>query len=348
MSFEDALASSSGKPHLLIGNGFSMALDAAAFSYGSLIERADFKALTCDAAALFGELETSDFEIVIERLRATNTIARLYEPSSPIGERATKDAEVLREALAKALAASHPDNVGSITHTQYASVRTFLANFKSVYSLNYDLLLYWATLSDEDDLDVPKGDGFRGDPEDADAPWVTWDMGQSWSQQVHYLHGALHLFDAGDRLKKLTWIRTEIPLVDQIREQLAEGSYPLVVTEGKSSEKMDKILHSAYLSKAFRSFSAIGGDLFVYGLSFGESDAHVLDAMVRGKVERLFVSVYGDPDDPANRVLVERAELLVARRAHYATETKRRSAKTLGVKFFDSATASVWNHDPGN
>jgi hypothetical protein len=173
-------------------------------------------------------------------------------------------------------------------------------------------------------------------------------MGQSWSQQVHYLHGALHLFDAGDRLKKLTWIRTEIPLVDQIREQLAEDSYPLVVTEGKSSEKMDKILHSAYLSKAFRSFSAIGGDLFVYGLSFGESDAHVLDAMVRGKVERLFVSVYGDPDDSANRVLVERAELLVARRASYATDTKRRTAKTLDVKFFDSATASVWNHDPGS
>lgn len=53
------------------------------------------------------------------------------------------------------------------------------------------------------------------------APWVAWDMAQSWSQEIHHLHGALHLSDAGDRLKKLTWIRTGVALVDQIREQLA-------------------------------------------------------------------------------------------------------------------------------
>ena len=345
LSFDQALAAASAKPRLLIGNGFSIAWNYEAFSYGSLRQKADFSGMNCEAEELFEHLDTSDFEVVIERLRATDAIARLYDPTSAIAAQAAQDAEVLRDALAHALASNHPDTIGSISDQQYRSVRTFLAHFECVYSLNYDLLLYWATMKDGDGLDVPKGDGFREDPDEPDAPWVTWDMAQSWSQEIHYIHGALHLFDAGARLKKLTWIRTGVALLDQIRDQLAERSYPLVVTEGTSSDKKDKILHSAYLSKAFRSFSAIGGreDLFVYGHGLAESDEHVLDAIVRGKLPRIFVSVYGDPETTENEALIERALLLADGRAAHVAETNRRTAKTLEVRFIDAASAQVWD-----
>lgn len=46
------------------------------------------------------------------------------------------------------------------------------------------------------------------------------------SQRVFYLHGGLHLYDSGTEFAKITYSRTEIPLVDQIRETLAEGRYP--------------------------------------------------------------------------------------------------------------------------
>lgn len=349
LSFTDAIAAASTEPRLLLGNGFSIAWDYEAFSYGSLRQKADFSRLHCDAETLFAQLETSDFEVVIERLRATDAIVRLYDPGSPVAKQAAKDAEVLRDVLANALASNHPDTIGSITDSQYRSVRTFLSNFECVYTLNYDLLLYWATMKDEDDLEVPKGDGFREDPDDPDATWVTWDMAQSWSQEIHYIHGALHLFDAGSRLKKLTWIRTGIALVDQIRGQLAERSYPLVVTEGTSTDKKDKILHSAYLSKAFRSFSALGGghDLFIYGHSLAESDEHILDAIVRGKIRRIFVSVYGDPDTAENKALIERAFLLAERRADFVAETNRRTSKELYVAFYDARSARVWDLAPG-
>jgi Domain of unknown function (DUF4917) len=345
LTFDDAISNATERPRLLLGNGFSIAWDYEAFSYGSLRKKADFSGMECDAETLFRELDTSDFEVVIERLRATDTIARLYDPSSPVAAQASKDSEVLRDALAHALASNHPDTTGSIPDEQYRSVRTFLANFSSVYSVNYDLLLYWATMKDGDELEVPRGDGFREDPEKPDADWVAWDMAQSWSQEIHYLHGALHLFDAGDRLKKLTWIRTGVALVDQIREQLAERSYPLVVTEGTSSDKKDKILHSAYLSKAFRSFSALRGreDLFIYGHSLADNDEHVLDAIARGWLRRIFVSVYGDPGSDENRGLIERAMLLPDRRASFVAETERRTARTLDVVFYDAASAQVWD-----
>lgn len=73
MSLEHALADSDdqNKRHLLLGNGFSIACCPDAFSYGRLVDEADFSELSVDAAELFGLSGTSDFERVINMLRAS-------------------------------------------------------------------------------------------------------------------------------------------------------------------------------------------------------------------------------------------------------------------------------------
>jgi len=148
-----------------------------------------------------------------------------------------------------------------------------------------------------------------------------------------YLHGALHLFDAGTELRKITWGRTGVPLVDQIREALAENIYPLVVTEGSSAEKFEKILHSAYLNHALRSFSSIQGSLFIYGLSLAPNDNHILRRIEEGRLRTLFVGLYGDTATEANQEIVRRAA---------AMSSARDPNKPLGVHYFDAATAEVW------
>lgn len=344
-TFSEALATAQPDPFVLLGNGFSIAWNSESFSYGSLMEKADFGQLSCDAKDLFDSLETSDFEVVIERLQAADTIVRLYDESSRIALQAASDAAALRDVLAKALAQNHPQTVGSVRDEEYQSARDFLGHFSSIYSLNYDLLLYWTAMQDADTFaDVPKDDGFRSDPDNPDAEWVTWDAANARSQSVHYLHGALHLFDAGDRLKKLTWKRTGLSLVDQIREELEDGSYPLVVTEGTSSAKKEKILHSGYLTKAFRSFANKEKDLFVYGHRLAENDKHILDAIVRSKVERLWVSVYGSPDSRTNQELFARVESLEERRLEYVEvrDPRRRKGRALEVRFYDAESAQVW------
>ena len=84
--------------------------------------------------------------------------------------------------------------------------------------MNYDLLLYWALMHEEDDPDeliaLNHDDGFRKDQEDYDAPYVEWQgEGAAHGQNIHYLHGALHLFDAGYHLQKYTWVNTGKALV---------------------------------------------------------------------------------------------------------------------------------------
>ena len=65
LTFDQALdQSAKGNRHLLLGNGFSVALFPKIFSYASLLATADFKGRDY-LKAIFGALNTSDFELVI-------------------------------------------------------------------------------------------------------------------------------------------------------------------------------------------------------------------------------------------------------------------------------------------
>ena len=83
---------------------------------------------------------------------------------------------------------------------------------------------------DVDELDLLPDDGFRHPEADPNLPYVSWQ--QSQSATVHYLHGALHLFDQGTEIIKYTWSKTDKAIVDQIREALDENKYPLFCCGG--------------------------------------------------------------------------------------------------------------------
>ena len=70
VSFEAAMKLIDGarNRHLLLGNGFSIALKPDIFSYGSLFDNADFSA-TPEIKALFVKLGTQDFEVAIRHLQ---------------------------------------------------------------------------------------------------------------------------------------------------------------------------------------------------------------------------------------------------------------------------------------
>lgn len=335
ISFEEAVGQAVGKKHALLGNGFSRACRNDIFAYGKLFERADFSKLTPSAKDAFEILDTTDFEIVMEALKGASKLVKLYaEEHADLAEQFEQDANGLREVLVSAIADSHPERPGDINAVQYKACKTFLANFGDIYSINYDLLLYWALMQDEIEPEVPHDDGFR-QPEEGPQAWVTWDS-SAHDQNVHYLHGALLIYEAGPEIQKYTWCNTQLALIDQIRAALEAEKYPLFVAEGTSSQKMARIIRSSFLGRAYRSFENIGGSLYAYGLSMAENDTHILRAIARSKVEKLFVSVFGDPDDEANRAMIERASRLPEERK----AANRR--KTLDVVFYDAATAKVW------
>lgn len=333
LSFQDALQSATDTtPKLLLGNGFSRACRDDIFAYSALFDRADFRALSASAKAAFVALQTTDFERVMRALLDAAALARAYEAPSVVAQAFETDADGLRNVLVRTIADNHPAYPGEISDTKYVACRTFLAHFGSIYTLNYDLLLYWSLMHTDQGPPIRHDDGFRT-PDDGPTDYVSWDIDKSNSQTVFYLHGALHLFDAGSELVKYTWCNTGVRLIDQIREALLASRYPLFVAEGSSEQKYERIRHSDFLSRAYRSFANIGGTLFVHGHSFSSNDDHILRLIERGKVKILFVGVFGDPDSDSNVLVIRRArQLAIARPAR----------RPLDVRFFDADSANVW------
>ncbi len=325
--------------YLMLGNGFSIALRPDIFTYGSLYENADFSAAPA-VPALFDALGTQDFEIVIRHLLDTARVVEVYRPNLiRLIRRLRTDAAAIKDSLVSAIARRHPDRPYDIDPAAYAACRAFLRPFGHIYTLNYDVLLYWALMQSEvDDLKLAPDDGFRHPEDDPGEPWVSWQ--QAHSPTVHYLHGALHLFDAGSEIIKYTWSKTDIPIVDQIRESLDHERYPLFVAEGSSANKKSRIMHNAYLHKALRSFESCcsngNGSLTVFGHSLAENDRHVLRLITKGRIRKMLVSIYGDPRSAENQAIRVNCEELVRLRA------AARKHQGLDVVYFDAQSAQVW------
>lgn len=370
MTFAQALAASSySKRHLLLGNGFSIALFPDRFRYGSLLEEADF-AGSPEARDAFTALGTTDFEVVIKALRDAVTVLPLYSQDAALVARMRKHAEVLKDLLVRAIAGRHPERPSDITEDQYRACRAFLAHFigegrdmrtgggkdlrGQVYTVSYDLLLYWTLLHDQviqwnaaDPLagvlehtePLQHDDGFRAPELEPDAPYVTWEAeGAADSQNIHFLHGALHLFDHGADLQKKCWERAGgVPLVDQVRTALAEDRFPLFVSEGDSDGKLVRIRHSGYLQRSLKSFAGVcrspSASLFIFGHSLAPNDEHVLRQIEKGRIKTLYVSLYGDPTGNSNRAILNRAQRFAL---------ARHERNPLEVRFFSAESAAAW------
>ena len=356
-SFDDAIRHSEQfkKRHLLLGNGFSIACRPSIFTYGSLFKQADFSE-TPRLPKVFDAIGTTDFEQVIRVLEDAAQAIRFYPTATTrVSEQMAEDAERLKDILIQTVANNHPKIPNDIRKEQFWGCRQFLAHFLGldnsggrVYTLNYDLLLYWTLMHDhmppDDPIDLATNDGFGRD-EDTEPEYVNW-MGENGAhasaQRVHYLHGALHLFDAGTELQKYTWINTGRPLLKQAREAMRNRKFPLFVAEGKSDQKLTKIKHSAYLYHSYKSFSAQmeqkDDALFIFGHSLAENDQHILKKIGRGKIGQVYVGLHGDPGSPANKKTINAANALAHLRANRFP---------MKISFYDAASAHVWEYRRG-
>lgn len=124
-------------------------------------------------------------------------------------------------------------------------------------------------------------DGFIGD---------NW--GQDNDQTVFYLHGALHLIENSDKTVKVTQDEFK-KMIEKVKEKWDEGYEPLTVLESSPEEKVARIKQSPYLTKCFDEFQNISGTLVTHGLSFMNSDQHIIDAINNNSnLEKIYVGCY--------------------------------------------------------
>ncbi len=345
MPFDEAIdeAMDHGRSrNVLLGNGFSIGAHQQ-FAYGNLYEQARNAQLPSKVDELFQEYGTTNFEAVLQRLDTGIWLAEHYGMSLVDEFSEMKDDyESTKEALIDSIASIHPAAITEFRESKLESARLFLDQFDTIFTTNYDLLVYWALMSGDEEMTFEDGFGrqvsggenylvFHGDKMDED------------KGSLYFLHGALHLATVGGDVRKLAWSGAGVRIIEQVKAGLDNRQYPLVISEGSSEHKTERIQGSGYLYRAFLEFKGIEGDLFVYGHSLDDEDEHIRNAIAQNvELGVVYVGIHGDTESYSNRKLKERAFDLVSRRREVLTRRRVRRRR-LRVRFFDSESAHVWD-----
>lgn len=340
LTYDDVLkATESDKRFLLTGNGFSMSYNNERFSFTSLLESAVDKGLILESSPIyqvFQEFATKDFEEVVKLLETSVRVLEKYSAISDENkETIINDSKSLKKHLVEIITNNHPEKINDITDEEFLHSTTFINKYHKVYTLNYDLLLYWSTIKLMDFITQDKikkdalkpTDGFHDDAEGND--YVIFGNDSS-SQEVFYLHGALHIFDKKYKIIKNTYSRTSIALKEQTLQNLEQDIYPIFVSEGTSEQKKTKIIHNAYLNHCYKSLGSIGSkqsSLVVFGTLLKTNDAHIREAILRNKVKNIYFGVASEEEINQLEDFKEALE-----KAHLPRN----------VQFYDYRSVSIW------
>ncbi|ACL64461.1 conserved hypothetical protein [Anaeromyxobacter dehalogenans 2CP-1] len=338
LTYQDALATlGDRRKHVLLGNGFSIACDPV-FKYGRLYDAAVSAGLSPRAQNVFDYLGTSNFEGVMRLLDDAHWVAETYELVRGRSQM-LDDVDIVKKTLVDAIANSHLEHTGKVPDEKKAAALEFLSPYYNVFTTNYDLLVYWVNMHRREG--PIWGDGFREDEDEPDSLYVVFSERLGGQRGMFYLHGALHLYTAGGELRKHTWKRTGTPLTHLIKAGLANKEYPMFVAEGSAKKKLEQIQRNGYLWYALDKLARIEGPLVVFGLSLGDSDSHITQALADNvNMPAILVGLHGDPKSAVNQAIHASVAKMMARRQDLVK--RRHRGKTLEVVYYDSATAKAW------
>lgn len=323
--------------HLLLGNGFSMSYDSSMFSYNALF---DFVASLKDPI-LVGVLEamkTKNFELMMAQLDAFSSLLDVFGGDEALKAKVSAAHDGLRNSLIDAVKSLHPEHVFKVSDEKSAAcarfVNRFLETKGSIFTSNYDLLLYWVLMRQN----IPNAcDGFGREllnpvevEDRAEEPeWSALRWGPNrLKQNVFYVHGSLPLFDTGAEVEKEQYDDAGY-LLENISSRIEADDYPVFVTAGTGEDKMAQIRGNPYLVDCYDHLSAVDGSIVTLGFGFGDSDLHIVEALnrathLRSKVAPKLWSVYIGVFNDADRKRARDLEKLLHAKVHtYDAKTAR-------------------------
>lgn len=284
------------KINLLMGNGFSASYDANIFSYNKL---ANFikEIGSINAKLLFDIFDTSNFELIMEQLEITLRISEKFGANEDFIENVKASTEELKNSLIDAVSGLHPEQVFEMSESKSKNCKDFFKFFTrtkgELFTTNYDLLMYWVLMRNEDIKEFVS-DGFGGN----DFEGILWGNNKE-SQNIHFLHGALQIFDNGIEIEKETYNGKNYVL-DNIKKRIKNNEYPVFVTSGNGDDKLKQIKHNSYLSFCYDKLCEVEGSLITFGFRFGDSDDHIIQAINKAtsdfKLFSIFIGYYSDED----------------------------------------------------
>ena len=323
--------------HLLLGNGFSMSYDPKIFSYNALnnfLDELNDPLIT----KLFNIINTKNFELVMQQLDNFCELAEAFSSDKEFIEKIFEANDSLKHSLIDAVKTLHPEHVFKIPEDKsqqcVVMLNEYLKNGGHVFSTNYDILLYWVLMRSNISNAI---DGFGRYADEntlsdfeTDIEWseLTWGPNKP-KQNIHYLHGALPLFDTGPTVIKEQYNGHHI--LENIKKRVENKQYPIFITAGNADDKLSHILHNQYLSYCYEKLSTITGSLVTFGFNFGKYDDHLIEAINmavkfdtvrKDKLWSIYIGVYSEEDEK-----------------HINSIKKKFNCK---VNLFDAKTAGFW------
>lgn len=297
---------------LLLGNGFSISCN----------QNFDLSHLTQQMASnnhivnnIFQYLKTGNWDIE-ETMRMLNQSIGILQCCSQLNS--SEFADVINELQRFAqnlknqfIATIQSNHIQSIDNDAKESALDFIRTYHCIFTLNYDLLLYWVI--SHNGL-YPFADGFGRDSNGL----LIFNHNKP---SFYFLHGALHLFYNKGYIEKLEYMYYTI--LDVIHSKINNNHYPLCVTAGTADEKLEMIKNNYYLSHCFDALRHCSNhNLVVLGTYLKDSDRHIRDAILQSEVRNIFFGISSDD---------KREELL----QNFGGQGKN-------IFFYDYHTANVW------
>lgn len=326
------------KSTLILGNGASIAVNQQ-LNYKSLKEHAEKNGLMNDnVKTLFDTYDTCDFELILRLVwQATNVNEALKIPDTT-----TKETyEHIRDCLIETVRDIHPTHAD--IEDQLPIIYQFIKQFKTIISLNYDLILYWTMMygnNQEKDGHVFKDCFNRSDFVDN---WKTYRKliyGQKACTLVFYPHGNLILARNRREQEQKIIITYEDDLLEEILHEWKSGVYtPLFVCEGTQEQKKNSIKNSFYLTTISKNVlptlyrESVTDGLVIYGWNIGEQDEHILESLLFSP-KKIYISVFNNDQKYCNRV----HDFIVERYQKIRKEKPK-------IIFFDSQSEGCWNNE---
>ncbi len=310
---------------LLLGNGSSIAVNDC-FRYESLFDEACRLGYINDRVQqVFDEFGVTDFELVLRRLWQAKKVneALGIEPG-----RVEEAYSLVRNALINTVRDVHISYDDARPHL--TPIFRFMQRFDTVISLNYDLLVYWATQLGNRELGNWFKDCFNPSRFRNDWAYLREAYRADGATLFFYPHGNLVLRREGFAESRKITSGDSGGLLDAILIAWEQDEFaPLFVCEGTTRKKQLAIASSDYLEKVFYEvLPSLGETLVIYGWSVGDQDEHLLNQLRKSSARRVAVSIYGN-----NQVLAGNIE---------------DRCNALGfdeIVFFDSESEGCWNKE---
>lgn len=308
--------------NLLLGNGFGISYDTKIFSYKALSDK--IRDANSFAASLLKRLEIENIELIMRHLNSFKNLSDLFSTDKELPNNIENAINELKTTLITTLKDLHPSSLYEIEEDQRESCMKFLDHFSEnngcIFTTNYDLLLYWTLMS----CSKIAKDGFGKNPRNKDQ--LIWGINSN-TQNIYYLHGALHLFDEGVDIVKVKGDDNH-SLLKKIIDKINSDEYPVFVSAGTSTEKLKQILHNQYLADCYNQLKNIKGTLFTYGFNFGENDIHIIDAIniaSNNGLDNIYIGYFSDDD-----------------KNHFKSIRERFDCKN--IRLYDVKDVNLWNN----